>query len=154
MTLRNTVAGFLATLLVSCSSPAPEATLKAQELGVIPNGIHIDARKFAPLTVAALHDMGKDFVADSDHYFFEAASYEKTNVTVRIVYHKSFKDLLAASGYKGMTPGELRAFTYPDKDGTGVCEIHIMDPKVVYYPQYVGHELLHCTHGDFHPSQG
>lgn len=86
-----------------------------------------------------------------DRYLFEAAPYTRLTFTTRIVYHPSFKSLSAAYG-DPKTEGKLMAFTKVANDA-GECEVHLIDPKVVYYPQYVGHELLHCVHGNFHPNQ-
>lgn len=31
-----------------------------------------------------------------------------------------------------------------------VCVVHIVDPTVGYYPEFIGHEVMHCIFGDWH----
>lgn len=34
-----------------------------------------------------------------------------------------------------------------------VCDMHIYDPAYQYKPEFIGHELVHCIYGNFHPNQ-
>lgn len=130
MTLRKYAVGLLAALALSTPAPAgfpyPEPLL---------------AQFTAPLNP----------VRGNDNYLFESAPFTKLDINVKVVYYQSFEELAVAHG-DIKRAGTLMAFAIPN-NGKGQCEIHMMDPKKVYYPQYVGHELLHCIHGNFHPNQ-
>jgi hypothetical protein len=42
-------------------------------------------------------------------------------------------------------------FVSPDRPA---CTIHIVDPAKDYRPEWIGHELTHCLHGQWHEGQG
>jgi hypothetical protein len=177
MTLRKYAAGLLVALTLSTTSaPSPQpvayaAMADGSELVKVPVALPSSVPNITytivppkPFTVTTAdkmkaHDTLSNwkktkFVWNADHYYFEPpVSYaENTSFRVKVIYYKSFDDLAIAWGDRKLS-GQLMAFTYPHKMGTDVCEIHIMHPSVIWYPQYVGHEFTHCTHGDFHRTQ-
>ncbi len=49
-------------------------------------------------------------------------------------------------------PVGLKGFSLIHPKG-GDCQVYIVDPKVSYEPEYLGHEITHCIYGFFHNSQ-
>lgn len=92
-----------------------------------------------------------------DGYYYEAKPYEVTNLKIKMVMYPSLDDLRAAfyeSYPEDAAAGTVGAYTVRYNYMKGVCEIHIVDPAVYYQPHYIGHELMHCVNGNWHPSQG
>lgn len=85
-----------------------------------------------------------------DGYTFDEKQYEKTTVQVNIVTYKSQKDLQKALGNRGgVDASNVMAFSvlkYP----FDTCTVHMVDPSISYMPEFVGHEFLHCTYGQWH----
>lgn len=85
-----------------------------------------------------------------DGYVFERVEYINDNPKMSFVFYKSREELrkYAPSGVKRDT---LVAYTTTWKN-SNKCVIHIVDPTLSYEPQYLGHEVLHCLVGNWHPS--
>lgn len=97
----------------------------------------------------------------ADGYSWGVAPPSSTEVLVTIVYHKSRAELLDSFAKSG---GESSLEDGQDKSGPIYaysvvntaehrCTIHALNPARKYTPQYLGHELLHCLHGQWHPQQ-
>lgn len=85
----------------------------------------------------------------ADGYSFGTKQYEKTQVQVNVVTYESRADLLKVARSRGINSDSLVAFTIlrPPFD---TCTIHMVDPSVLYEPEFVGHEFLHCVYGQWH----
>jgi hypothetical protein len=85
----------------------------------------------------------------ADGYVFSEKQYEKQTVKVNIVTYKSRKELQSIAKTKGADYPDIVAFSIlqPPYD---TCTIHMIDPSVSYDPEFVGHEFLHCTYGQWH----
>lgn len=81
-----------------------------------------------------------------DGYTFKEKQFTRTSPRIEIVEHDSLRDLRKDApkldGMVVMAWSEI----YPD----GRCRMHIVDPAVRYYPEYIGHELTHCVYGSWH----
>jgi len=87
-------------------------------------------------------------VGASDGHRWENQPQKHRRVVVTLVTYDSRAELRAAARKRGHTKGHIQGFA---RWRGNKCEIHIIDPKVCYVPQVIGHELLHCTHGAWHP---
>ena len=86
----------------------------------------------------------------ADGYKFGEKQFEKSQVQINVVTYKSQTDLQKALGNRaGVDASNVVAFSVlrPPFD---TCTIHMVDPKVKYQPEFVGHELLHCVYGQWH----
>lgn len=81
-----------------------------------------------------------------DGYKFETSEFFRKNIKLKIVYHPSYTDLQLAG-----LDSKLAAFTLVRSEKE-TCEVHVVDPRVAYAPEYLGHEIYHCIHGNWHPS--
>lgn len=88
-----------------------------------------------------------------DGYRFERSEFVKKNLTIQVVEFSSLKALRASMSPD--IPAEARAqtdaYSLYIQEGHK-CIIVIVDPRIHYAPEDIGHELMHCVHGDFHPS--
>lgn len=83
-----------------------------------------------------------------DGYQFQTKEFTRREVTIMVVEYPSLKDLKAEAVKRGQ-PEDVMAFaTYSLNHNT--CTVHIVDPAVRYYPEYIGHEFVHCIHGRWH----
>lgn len=92
--------------------------------------------------------------AAKDGYVFEISQFVSRASNINIVRHNSYEDMRAA--YKGDLPEDkkLLGFAhYKTNNDKSKCTIHIIDPRIEYRPEVIGHELTHCIHGDFHPER-
>ncbi len=88
----------------------------------------------------------------SDGYYFERdrAQYHERKIEVIMVANQA--QLYAEyRKYTNKEPdGELMAFSRLNND---TCVVYVLDPKISYKPEFIGHELTHCLYSEFHPSQ-
>lgn len=99
------------------------------------------------LVLVACSDSAKD------GYSFGTKSYSHENVEVTIVTYTSREELRKAIKNPEKLSESVMAFsTLYKKDGVFLpkCTIHMMDPAVVYEPEFIGHEFLHCAYGQWH----
>lgn len=85
-----------------------------------------------------------------DGYTFGTKQYEKSEVTINIVTYQSRKELLVVAKTFGVTNSDLAAFSILRGPNFNRCTIHMIDPSVIYEPEFVGHEMLHCFYGQWH----
>jgi hypothetical protein len=91
-----------------------------------------------------------------DGYYFETATENNSQFYVRIHVYKNYDDLGKAwtkAGGTEFAPGRRVAAFSKRSNDRKTCDIHMIDPKIEYRPQFIGHELVHCTYGSFHSSQ-
>lgn len=88
-----------------------------------------------------------------DGYSFGTKSYTHNLVEVSVVTYTSREELRKAIKNPEKLSESVMAFSVLyKKDGVALpkCTIHMMDPAVVYEPEFVGHEFLHCVYGQWH----
>lgn len=98
----------------------------------------------------------------ADGYLFEQSEFEATKAKITIIRHSTYESIGAAwnkltKNDRPPTDGyHILAFTdyKVDDKGVSVCVMHIIDPKIEYRPDIIGHEFVHCINGNFHPSVG
>jgi hypothetical protein len=90
---------------------------------------------------------------DNDGYHYEVTEFERATVTVTVVYHNTRQDLERAGEQAGVQINtierQLAGFSVVDTKEAR-CTIHVIgyNNRV-----WLGHELLHCTNGRWHPTQ-
>lgn len=91
----------------------------------------------------------------SDGYQFHSKEYtnEMTLITTKIFKtREEFNKEAERLGIQVQYGDEfLAAFSLVEKDPR-FCTIYMVDQEVEYTPAFVGHEFLHCVHGQWHVS--
>lgn len=91
----------------------------------------------------------------ADGYYFEKETFTRTNFNVEIVLLKSEAELIAelrkrSGDIRGdVNPKNVAAFSVLNNQDTS-CKIYLLDPKIQYEPEWLGHELTHCIYGYWH----
>lgn len=91
----------------------------------------------------------------ADGYYFEKSQWTRTEFKTNIVLVPSRDAMVKEvekrdAQLKGkIRPEDVAAFAVIHPFDT-TCTIYILDPKVEYEPEYIGHELVHCIYGDWH----
>lgn len=95
----------------------------------------------------------RDNAPGTDGYRFGKAEFVRTSPVVEIVVHPGAADLQRAAKAAGVTEVHSAAAwsTLNPTDPARPCRIHIVDPAVKYEPEWIGHELMHCAYGRWHP---
>lgn len=106
------------------------------------------------LAALALSSCGEPANRGADGYEFKQAEYFYSGIRVEIVEHPSateFYRAAARAGARAEDGATLYAFAelYPPNR----CRIHILDPRIDYRPEWLGHELAHCVYGRWHPAR-
>lgn len=88
----------------------------------------------------------------TDGFKFKAAEYYRQSPAITIITHQSETELLAAmpADTKQLMRAENRTLHAWSKINGNRCEVHVVDPRVNYMPEYIGHEITHCLYGQFH----
>lgn len=91
----------------------------------------------------------------ADDYLFEQKQWEILEFTTKLVFHPDLESLNRAAERHGIQPDMSMVFaSFMVMNKTSkVCTIHLLDPRDRYLPERAGHELLHCSFGNFHPSR-
>lgn len=102
------------------------------------------ALAFACALLAACHSQG------SDGYTFADEEFERTDPAITVVVHPSLADLRAKAPATARQTGgrELMAWSAIRANG---CEVHVVDPRKAWFPEWIGHETAHCIWGRWHP---
>lgn len=106
---------------------------------------------FLLLCVIVSCDMSKKTGVDG--YWFKQESFTRNSFTTDIVLvpnEEELKKLFAEKG--GENAENLAAFTLLSQT-ENKCTIYMIDPKVQYEPEFIGHELVHCIYGEWHKGQ-
>ena len=98
----------------------------------------------------------------SDEYYFEDKEYtliEQDYIFVVVENKKKWNDLVKQYFGSEYTGDQMGAFSRlrlnrqePNLAGSE-CIVYIKDPTWQYEPEYIGHEIIHCLFGKWHPSQ-
>ncbi len=90
-----------------------------------------------------------------DGYYFEQETFTRTNFPVEVILVQSEKEMSAliqkrtGQAVGKISPKNVAAFAVIRNNDTK-CTIYMLDPKVKYEPEYIGHELVHCIYGVWH----
>jgi hypothetical protein len=91
----------------------------------------------------------------ADGYYFEKETLTRTDLALHIVLVKNqteMNKLLAEHGRTVASGREVAAFSaYSPVEPK--CTIYMIDPKMSYEPEFIGHELVHCVYGNWHTVQ-
>jgi hypothetical protein len=107
------------------------------------------AGALALLALASCNEQGS-----TDGYYFEPVPrLEERRIIVKT--HPSLEALKSEFSKYPSAPNisrdrALQAFSVISST---TCTVHIVDPAVRYMPEFIGHEIVHCLYGEFHPSQ-
>lgn len=142
-----------AAMLASCSKPAPEPKQKAQPVQpVVVKPVSPSPTVVKPVypesPLASMPDRKAARERGADAFYFERKDKNRLEFPVRIVYYDDLR--LIARVYRNFGGGHGGTIYSFSVERDGVCEIHTMDPEKWYIPQYIGHEVMHCAHGNFH----
>lgn len=85
----------------------------------------------------------------ADGYQFGTPQYEKQQVTINVVTYQKRSDLLKEAKKYGANSETLVAFSVL-KFPFDTCTVHMVDPRVKYEPEFIGHEFAHCVYGQWH----
>ena len=98
----------------------------------------------------------------SDEYYFEDKEYtliEQDYIFVVVDNKEEWNDLVKQYVGRAYTGDQMGAFSRlrlnrqdPNLAGSE-CIVYIKDPTWVYEPEFIGHEIVHCLFGKWHPSQ-
>lgn len=99
------------------------------------------------LGLALLTACGPD--EGTDGYAIAYQEYNQRRLTVDFVDYANEVSFKAAASKRGLDKDQVLAFSHIDKE-RGKCEIHIVDPVLMYKPELIGHEIAHCRYGRFH----
>jgi hypothetical protein len=90
-----------------------------------------------------------------DGYYFEKETLTRTDLALHVVLVKDqaeMTQLLKEHGRQPVAGNEVAAFsTYSPVEPR--CTIYMIDPKLSYQPEFIGHELVHCVYGNWHTVQ-
>lgn len=86
----------------------------------------------------------------SDSYRFERKEFDRPQPAITIVTHPTLAELRAAAPESAKTDRarDLMAWSIIRPES---CEVHIVDPAKEWRPEWIGHEVAHCTWGRWHP---
>lgn len=90
-----------------------------------------------------------------DGYYFEQETFVRTEFPVQVVLVQSEKEMIAIMRqksipvYSKVNPKDVAAFSII-RNNDPTCTLYIIDPKVSYQPEYIGHEFVHCIYGIWH----
>lgn len=91
----------------------------------------------------------------ADGYYFEKETFTRTNFPVEVVLIQSEKEMVKLLEEKQgkisgkISPKDAAAFTVIRTNDTK-CTVYMLDPKIKYQPEYIGHEFVHCIYGVWH----
>jgi hypothetical protein len=86
-----------------------------------------------------------------DGYEFQGKEFNNLDTKIEFVVHSSYSELRESARQAGIINHKgVRAFSTLHKPDYKKCVVHIVDPDVVYAPEYIGHEITHCIYGRWH----
>lgn len=91
----------------------------------------------------------------ADDYYFEQETFTRLENHVTVVLVKDQAEmakLLAEQGRSVVSGREVAAFSVLSMMDSS-CTIYMIDPKISYQPEFIGHEFVHCLYGEWHKIQ-
>jgi hypothetical protein len=90
----------------------------------------------------------------ADGYYFEKETFTRTQLQVNVVLVQSQAEMTALIKEKDNVQGTINPNLTAAFSTLAVneprCTIYMLDPKVQYEPEFIGHELVHCIYGVWH----
>lgn len=115
--------------------------------------------KYFIILLTSLFLFGCDQVPENkrskDGYYFEKETFTRTEFPVEVVLVQSEKEmsrLLRERSQKvvgKIDAKDVAAFAVIRMNDSK-CTIYMLDPKVKYQPEFIGHEFVHCIYGVWH----
>jgi hypothetical protein len=109
------------------------------------------ATMFPANAITSAHELSKD------GYYYEQSTF--TRLELRVIIYPVPDLVMLTKLYELHYPDQpfpegkvVKGFTLLNPN-TNMCEIYIIDPTKLYEPEYLGHEMMHCVYGYFHPHQ-
>lgn len=84
-----------------------------------------------------------------DGYRFERRQFERAQPGITVVTHPSLADLRAKAP-RGTEPDGQDLYGWSIIHAGGGCELHVVDPRKSWMPEWLGHEAAHCIWGRWH----
>ena len=84
-----------------------------------------------------------------DGYEFRGREWTRPETQLVIVEHKTQADLVKAAP-KGTEQEGHKLMAWSRITPTR-CEVHVVAPETSYEPEWLGHEVAHCSWGRRHP---
>jgi hypothetical protein len=90
-----------------------------------------------------------------DGYYFEQETFTRTDFPVEVKLMQSEQEMInelkkRSTKIEGkVSPKDVAAFAVI-RPNDKKCTIYMLDPKVKYQPEYIGHEFVHCIYGVWH----
>lgn len=103
-----------------------------------------------PVVTLLLMACTPDSRSGTDGYQFGQPQYTNHNLKIEIIEHRSRYELRQAAKQNGIFNEDVAAFSTISRSDSSRCTIHILDPHTSYEPEFIGHELVHCIHGQWH----
>ena len=91
----------------------------------------------------------------SDGYYFEQETFTRLENHVTVVLVKNQTEMTKLLAEHGRTIGagrDVAAFSVLSMQDSS-CTIYMIDPKLSYQPEFIGHEFVHCLYGNWHKVQ-
>jgi hypothetical protein len=90
----------------------------------------------------------------ADGYYFEQETFTHTSFPVEVVLVQTDEEMIKlireAKNVQGEVDPKLVAAFSSIRPTDGRCKVYMIDPKVRYDPQWIGHEFVHCVYGIWH----
>jgi hypothetical protein len=91
----------------------------------------------------------------ADGYYFEKETFVRTEFPVEIVLVQSQAEMRKEiekrkKNVEGKVNSKDVAAFAIIRMNDPKCTIYMIDPKVKYEPEFIGHELVHCIYGVWH----
>lgn len=96
-------------------------------------------------------------IPSPDGYAYTQKEINAEFMIVQIKRFPSFEALTkAVEEDLGIIPDDALGFggytLLKHEDGISYCITYIIDPSKFYAPELIGHEMVHCMDGNFHPT--
>lgn len=91
----------------------------------------------------------------ADGYYFEKETFKRTKFEIELILLNSPAEVSAEVKKRiqqvagSVETKNVAAFSII-RDSDTKCTIYTVDPKIVYEPEWLGHELTHCIYGVWH----
>lgn len=112
----------------------------------------LNARIFIFLATIILASCEPGPQRGKDGYYFEQETFVRHQFSVDIVIAKDQEELNELARVHGIKIAEGReagAFARLEMSRPH-CTIYTIDPREIYIPEFLGHELTHCMYGSWH----
>lgn len=85
-----------------------------------------------------------------DGYKFGEKQYTQTELKINVVLYPDRKAFEKEVTRRKIKAENVAAFSILYVGDPTRCTIHMVDSAAEYAPEFVGHEFLHCVHGQWH----